>query len=397
MTKAKRIEDAFAWCDKDGDGVISKYELGQALDSLGEYKNDEELQELVDRVDADRSGAIDFDEFKYLMETEDLIQRRFTLGRKHICTYIGNCCDAISSQIAMVLGVCIRLLCPRSRRYRESSYLPDNSELGTRHEALCALGACARLVGGTGYIHRDSHGKFDTPLNGKHNGFKIQSSLDQVCETSGSKSAIQAACYTNDRYPDACIVAFRGTASYAGLRQDATLLTPHIGTPIFEACEQAVSFVEQCRKRHRTKKCFVTGLSLGGYLAEVVASRLNIDGASFNNPGPWQWHCSPIPNFAGHERPHFEIHLTRSDRVANIFFPKPQHSTHIRRPLWHHGKVHRICDPYVPDEVVGIPSDVKNQGDAHIRYVNQKEELDIEPDSVSEDSSSDEAMCCIER
>ncbi|CAK0869025.1 unnamed protein product [Prorocentrum cordatum] len=391
----KTIEDAFAFCDKDGDGVISKRELGQALSSLGEHKSDEELQELMNRVDADGSGTLDFDEFACLVKTEKPIHSRLVKGRKHLMAWIGDCAYAVSSRVGRGLGFfCRCFCCCHANRYRESPYLPANSELGTRDEALRALGACARLVGGTGYIDAELHGKFDPPLIGKHSGFKIESHVDQICETSGSTSAIQAACYTNARYPKACIVAFRGTMSYAGLKQDATLLTPYKGTPIYKACKQSCKFVKRCQENHEGKTIFVTGLSLGGYLAEVVASKLDVAGASFNSPGPWRWHLSMIPNNAGHERPPFEIHLTRSDRVANILFPKPQHSTHIGRPLWHHGKVHRICDPYVPDEVVGIPSGIKNQGDTHILYVNQKDELGIESstsESSTADSSSDES------
>ncbi|XP_066336426.1 calmodulin-like isoform X2 [Miscanthus floridulus] len=69
LTK-KQIEEfreAFSLFDKDGDGTITTKELGTVMRSLGQSPTEEELQGMVDEVDADGSGAIDFQEFLTLL------------------------------------------------------------------------------------------------------------------------------------------------------------------------------------------------------------------------------------------------------------------------------------------------------------------------------------------
>ncbi|NP_001151507.2 calmodulin [Zea mays] len=69
LTK-KQIEEfreAFSLFDKDGDGTITTKELGTVMRSLGQSPTEEELQEMVDEVDADGSGAIDLQEFLTLL------------------------------------------------------------------------------------------------------------------------------------------------------------------------------------------------------------------------------------------------------------------------------------------------------------------------------------------
>merc|ERR1712098_444621 len=53
--------------DKDGDGQITVKELGTVMQSLGLNPSESELQDMLNEVDADNSGAIDFNEFLVMM------------------------------------------------------------------------------------------------------------------------------------------------------------------------------------------------------------------------------------------------------------------------------------------------------------------------------------------
>ncbi|XP_068135520.1 troponin C, slow skeletal and cardiac muscles-like [Hyperolius riggenbachi] len=49
------------------DGCISTKELGKVVRMLGQNPTPEELQEMIDEVDEDGSGTVDFDEFLVMM------------------------------------------------------------------------------------------------------------------------------------------------------------------------------------------------------------------------------------------------------------------------------------------------------------------------------------------
>uniref|UniRef100_A0A8C5HDE4 Troponin C, slow skeletal and cardiac muscles n=1 Tax=Gouania willdenowi TaxID=441366 RepID=A0A8C5HDE4_GOUWI len=49
------------------DGCISTKELGKVMRMLGQNPTAEELQEMIDEVDEDGSGTVDFDEFLVMM------------------------------------------------------------------------------------------------------------------------------------------------------------------------------------------------------------------------------------------------------------------------------------------------------------------------------------------
>merc|ERR1712232_995149 len=61
------IKAAFNIANADGSGFIEKDELGALLASLGEALNNEDLDALFNEMDDDKSGGIDFEEFKKLM------------------------------------------------------------------------------------------------------------------------------------------------------------------------------------------------------------------------------------------------------------------------------------------------------------------------------------------
>jgi calmodulin len=52
---------------QDGDGTITTKELGTVMRSLGQNPTEAELQDMVNEVDADGNGTIDFPEFLTMM------------------------------------------------------------------------------------------------------------------------------------------------------------------------------------------------------------------------------------------------------------------------------------------------------------------------------------------
>ncbi|XP_065168094.1 neo-calmodulin-like [Atheta coriaria] len=59
----KEFREAFRLFDKDGDGSITKEELGRVMRSLGQFARTEELQQMLQEVDADGDGNVSFEEF----------------------------------------------------------------------------------------------------------------------------------------------------------------------------------------------------------------------------------------------------------------------------------------------------------------------------------------------
>lgn len=53
--------------DKDGDGTIDADELGAVMRSMGQNPTDAEIQQLIEAVDVDKNGTIEFEEFCALM------------------------------------------------------------------------------------------------------------------------------------------------------------------------------------------------------------------------------------------------------------------------------------------------------------------------------------------
>ena len=65
--RRKEYQEAFEMFDVNKDGSISKKELENILRSLNEDPEEEEIQQLLDEVDVDGNGEIDFEEFVALM------------------------------------------------------------------------------------------------------------------------------------------------------------------------------------------------------------------------------------------------------------------------------------------------------------------------------------------
>ena len=60
-------KEAFSLFDKDGDGSITCEELRTVMTSLGQNPTTTELQEMIQEVDSDGNGKIEFPEFLNMM------------------------------------------------------------------------------------------------------------------------------------------------------------------------------------------------------------------------------------------------------------------------------------------------------------------------------------------
>ncbi|XP_075659638.1 calmodulin-like isoform X2 [Castanea sativa] len=61
------FQEAFCLFDKDGDGCITIEELAIAIRSLDQNPTEEELKSMINEVDVDGNGTIEFGEFLNLM------------------------------------------------------------------------------------------------------------------------------------------------------------------------------------------------------------------------------------------------------------------------------------------------------------------------------------------
>ncbi|XP_052103938.1 calmodulin-alpha-like [Mytilus californianus] len=103
------FKEAFSLFDQDGSGTITSKELGTAMRSLGMNPTEADLADMINEIDADGNGQVDFPEFLTLMakkmkdgDAEEEIKEAFRLFDKegngfisgaelrHIMTAIGE-------------------------------------------------------------------------------------------------------------------------------------------------------------------------------------------------------------------------------------------------------------------------------------------------------------------
>lgn len=91
------FKEAFSLFDRDGDGKITSKELGTVMRSLGQNPTEAELHDMINEVDSDGNGTIDFPEFLTMMarkmqdtDTEEEIREAFKVFDKVISNTISQ-------------------------------------------------------------------------------------------------------------------------------------------------------------------------------------------------------------------------------------------------------------------------------------------------------------------
>lgn len=69
------LKQAFDVFDKDGDGTISGHELEIVMKALGEHIDRETIDLMIESVDTDRNGYIDFEEFRRMFIDDPTVKR----------------------------------------------------------------------------------------------------------------------------------------------------------------------------------------------------------------------------------------------------------------------------------------------------------------------------------
>ncbi|CAH1973574.1 unnamed protein product [Acanthoscelides obtectus] len=64
------LRETFSMFDKQGVGYITTEELGNVMRAMGQNPTEAELQDMIDEVDQDGNGVIDFEEFCSMMVTK---------------------------------------------------------------------------------------------------------------------------------------------------------------------------------------------------------------------------------------------------------------------------------------------------------------------------------------
>ena len=66
----EELIEAFKIFDKDGNGLIGSEELLNVMLTLGEDSNKEEIEDLINEIDLDRDGLINYEEFLRLISNK---------------------------------------------------------------------------------------------------------------------------------------------------------------------------------------------------------------------------------------------------------------------------------------------------------------------------------------
>lgn len=83
----KKLKDIFMTLDTDGSGSIGAEELMDPLIGLGFAENIHQVVEMIDKVDDDKSGQIEFPEFLKIIKgnENDESTKKITIFFKDLC------------------------------------------------------------------------------------------------------------------------------------------------------------------------------------------------------------------------------------------------------------------------------------------------------------------------
>ena len=81
LTKEQIAEfkEAFSLFDKDGDGIITTKEIGTVIRALSHNPTEAELQDMINKVDSDGKGNIDF---KWFLSVNGKKNKRYRCRRR---------------------------------------------------------------------------------------------------------------------------------------------------------------------------------------------------------------------------------------------------------------------------------------------------------------------------
>jgi calmodulin len=95
--KIAELREAFEIFDRNKDGFITIKELGEIMKNLGQAPTESELQDMINEVDIDGNGNIDFKEFLGLMarkmrdtDTEEELMEAFRVFDRDGNNFITN-------------------------------------------------------------------------------------------------------------------------------------------------------------------------------------------------------------------------------------------------------------------------------------------------------------------
>ena len=71
------FKEAFCLFDKDGDGCITADELATVIRSLDQNPTEQELQDMINEIDSDGNGTIEFSEFLNLMANKIQVYHKY--------------------------------------------------------------------------------------------------------------------------------------------------------------------------------------------------------------------------------------------------------------------------------------------------------------------------------
>jgi len=71
-SEADELKDAFSLFDKDGSGTICMTELGSVMRAVGQNPTQQELEDIMNKADLDKSGSLTYDEYLNIINSYSL-------------------------------------------------------------------------------------------------------------------------------------------------------------------------------------------------------------------------------------------------------------------------------------------------------------------------------------